>query len=41
VAPSDRSPDTKLTPTAPNTVVKARYVGLDPKGPVEISVIFK
>jgi len=32
---------TKLTPTAPNTVVKARYVGLDPKGPVEISVIFK
>jgi 2-keto-4-pentenoate hydratase len=32
---------TKLTPTAPNTIVKARYVGLDPKGPVEISVIFK
>lgn len=32
---------TKLTPTAPNTAVKARYVGLDPKGPVEISVIFK
>jgi len=32
---------TKLTPTAPNTVVKARYVGLDPKGPAEISVIFK
>ena len=32
---------TKLTPTAPNTVIKARYVGLDPKGPVEISVIFK
>jgi 2-keto-4-pentenoate hydratase len=32
---------TKLTPTAPNTTVKARYVGLDPKGPVEINVIFK
>jgi 2-keto-4-pentenoate hydratase len=32
---------TKLTPTAPNTAVKARYVGLDPKGPVEISVTFK
>ena len=32
---------TKLTPTAPNTTVKARYVGLDPKGPIEISVIFK
>ena len=32
---------TKLTPTAPNTTVRARYVGLDPKGPVEISVIFK
>ena len=32
---------TKLTPTAPNTVIKARYVGLDPRGPVEISVIFK
>jgi 2-keto-4-pentenoate hydratase len=32
---------TKLTPTAPNTVIKARYVGLDPKGPVEITVIFK
>jgi 2-keto-4-pentenoate hydratase len=32
---------TKLTPTAPNTTIKARYVGLDPKGYVEISVIFK
>jgi 2-keto-4-pentenoate hydratase len=32
---------TKLTPTAPNTIIKARYVGLDPKGPVEISVSFK
>jgi 2-keto-4-pentenoate hydratase len=32
---------TKLTPTAPNTIIKARYVGLDPKGPVEISVNFQ
>ena len=32
---------TKLTPTTPNTTIKARYVGLDPKGPVEISVVFK
>jgi 2-keto-4-pentenoate hydratase len=32
---------TKLTPTAPGTTIKARYVGLDPKGPVEITVIFK
>jgi len=32
---------TKLTPTAPNTTVRARYVGLDPRGPAEISVIFK
>jgi 2-keto-4-pentenoate hydratase len=32
---------TRLTPTAPNTAVRARYVGLDPKGPAEISVIFK
>ena len=32
---------TKLTPTAPNSAVKARYVGLDPKGPAEISVTFK
>jgi 2-keto-4-pentenoate hydratase len=32
---------TKLTPTVPNTAVRARYVGLDPKGPAEISVIFK
>ena len=32
---------TKLTPTAPDTVVRARYVGLDPKEPVEISVNFK
>lgn len=32
---------TKLTPTAPNTTVFARYVGLDPKGQVVISVNFK
>ncbi|NPU85849.1 MAG: hydratase [Syntrophaceae bacterium] len=32
---------TKLTPTAPGTTVRARYVGLDPKGPVEITIIFK
>jgi len=32
---------TKLTPTAPNTTVRARYIDLDPKGPVEISVKFK
>jgi 2-keto-4-pentenoate hydratase len=32
---------TKLTPTAPNTTVFARYVGLDPKGHVVISVNFK
>jgi len=32
---------TKLTPTAPNTVITARYMGLNPKGPVDISVIFK
>jgi 2-keto-4-pentenoate hydratase len=31
---------TKLTPTKPDTTVKARYIGLDPKGPVEISVTF-
>ena len=32
---------TKLTPTSPNTIVRARYIDLDPKGPVEISVKFK
>jgi 2-keto-4-pentenoate hydratase len=32
---------TKLTPTAPNTTVFARYLGLDPKGHVVISVTFK
>jgi len=32
---------TKLVPTKPGTIVKARYIGLDPKGPVEISVSFK
>jgi len=32
---------TKLVPTKPGTTVKAKYIGLDPKGPVEISVRFK
>lgn len=32
---------TKLTPTAPNTLVRAKYIDLDPKMPVEISVKFK
>ncbi|MCX5833157.1 MAG: hydratase [Deltaproteobacteria bacterium] len=32
---------TKLTPTAPSTTIRARYVDLDPKGHVEISVKFK
>jgi 2-keto-4-pentenoate hydratase len=32
---------TKLTPTAPNTTIFARYLGLDPKGHVVISVTFK
>jgi len=32
---------TKLTPTAPNTTVRARYIDLDPKGPVEVTVKFK
>jgi 2-keto-4-pentenoate hydratase len=32
---------TKLTPPTPNTTVRARYVDLSPKGPVEISVKFK
>lgn len=32
---------TKLMPTQPNTTVRAKYIGLDPKGPVEISVNFK
>jgi 2-keto-4-pentenoate hydratase len=32
---------TKLTPPTPNTTVRAVYSGLDPKGPVEISVKFK
>jgi len=32
---------TKLTPTAPGTTVRARYVGLDPKGPAEVTVNFK
>jgi 2-keto-4-pentenoate hydratase len=32
---------TKLVPTKPGTTVRAKYIGLDPKGPVEISVKFK
>lgn len=32
---------TKLMPAKPDTTVKARYTGLDPKGPVEIEVRFK
>ena len=32
---------TKLMPTQPNTTIRAKYIGLDPKGPVEISVKFK
>jgi 2-keto-4-pentenoate hydratase len=32
---------TKMTPTAPDTTIRARYIGLDPQGPAEISVIFK
>jgi len=32
---------TKLTPTSPNTTVRARYIDLDPKGPVDITVKFK
>lgn len=32
---------TKLMPAEPNTTVRAKYIGLDPKGPVEISVSFK
>jgi len=29
---------TKLTPTAPGINIRAQYVGLDPKGPLEITV---
>jgi len=32
---------TKLMPTQPNTTIRAKYIGLDPRGPVEISVKFK
>jgi len=31
----------KLTPPAPNTVVRAKFIDLDTRGPVEISVRFK
>ena len=32
---------TKMIPTKAGSALKARYIGLDPKGPVEISVSFK
>jgi 2-keto-4-pentenoate hydratase len=32
---------TRMMPTKPGSTVKARYTGLDPKGPVEITVSFK
>ncbi len=32
---------TKMMPVKPGMTLKARYVGLDPKGPVEVSVSFK
>ena len=32
---------TRMMPAKPGQTVKARYLGLDPKDPVEISVIFK
>ena len=32
---------TKLMPAKPGKTIRARYTGLDPKGPVEISVSFK
>jgi len=32
---------TKMLPTQPNTVLKARYLELDPKGPVEVKVQFE
>lgn len=32
---------TKLMPAKPGKMIRARYIGLDPKGPVEISVSFK
>ena len=32
---------TKMMPAKPGTTVRARYVVLDPNGPVEIFVIFK
>jgi 2-keto-4-pentenoate hydratase len=31
----------KMIPVKPGSIVKARYIDLDPKGPVEISVTFK
>lgn len=32
---------TKMMPTKPGTTVRAKFIDLDPKGPVEISVSFK
>jgi len=32
---------TKLLPPKPGTTIRARYIDLDPKGPVEISVKFE
>ena len=32
---------TKASPTAPNTTLRAHYIDLDPKGPVDITVKFK
>jgi 2-keto-4-pentenoate hydratase len=32
---------TKMIPTAPNTSLRAHYIDLDPKGPVDITVKFK
>jgi 2-keto-4-pentenoate hydratase len=32
---------TRQMPAKPGTAIKAKYVGLDPKGPVELSVSFK
>jgi len=32
---------TKMMPTKPGTTIRAKFIDLDPKGPVEISVSFK
>ncbi|MCX7965622.1 MAG: hypothetical protein N2596_03235, partial [Syntrophorhabdaceae bacterium] len=31
----------RMMPVKPNTTIKAKYIDLDPKGPVEVTVIFK